>query len=133
METSGAARQRASTSSRSRKHRPRDNVRYVTDWVSHKRHWFDNAFAIVIEQQMRVNMRIIAAVIETLFFNYSKVYVIPPRHVKVHYGLSTGQYATNKKAADHKDARAPPTPTTTRLGEGTDSTLVSTRRSIYVR
>lgn len=81
------------------KHRPRDNVRYVTDWVSHNRHWFDNAFALVIEQQMRVNMRIIAAVIETLFFNYSKVHVIPPRHVKVHYGLSTGQYATNKKAA----------------------------------
>ena len=81
------------------KHRPKDNVKYVVDFCERYSHFFDSAFAIVIEAQMRVNMRIICAVFETLFHNYSTVHVIPPRQVKAHYDLSRGSYNANKAAS----------------------------------
>ena len=81
------------------KHRPKDNVKYIMQFLEAHRPWFDHSFAIVVEQQMRVNLRIMAAVIEALFYTSNNVHIIPPRQVKVHYNLSTGQYASNKAAA----------------------------------
>ena len=78
---------------------PAQNVQYVRDFVQRQREYFDRAAVVVVERQMRCNMRIIEAVFQTLFFD--KCLVISPRSVKAHYGLSTRNYRQNKaKAVD---------------------------------
>ena len=48
---------------------PAHNVQYVRDFVQRYERYFNNAFQILVERQMRCNMRIIEAVLETMFRN----------------------------------------------------------------
>ena len=84
---------------------PARNVQYVRDFVERYTHLFHNAQRVLIERQMRCNMRIIESVLQTLFFD--RTVIISPRSVKAHYGLSTKNYRQNKaKAIEWVDAFA---------------------------
>jgi len=76
---------------------PAHNVQYVRDFVSKHHSLFQHASVILVERQMRCNMRIIEAVLQTMFFD--RCHIISPRSVKLHYGLSTRNYRQNKVAA----------------------------------
>lgn len=76
---------------------PKNNVAYVRDFALKHADLFANADVVLIERQMRVNMRVIEALFELLF--YDKCHVVSPRSVKSHFRISTGAYAANKKLA----------------------------------
>ena len=76
---------------------PSKNVQYVKRFVDKYREYFERAIKVVIERQIRTNMRIIEAVFETLFFE--KVLIITAKSVKMHFGTSTKNYRGNKKKA----------------------------------
>jgi hypothetical protein len=76
---------------------PSNNVLYVRDFVRRFRHYFDEAATVIIERQMRCNMRIIEALLQSFF--YDICIIINPRSVKMHYGTSRGDYRLNKSAA----------------------------------
>ena len=76
---------------------PALNVRYVRDFVQKYRKWFDHAFMVLVERQMRCNMKVIEAVLQTMFFE--TCIVLSARAVKAHYNLCTNNYKTNKAAA----------------------------------
>ena len=76
---------------------PMNNVQYVRDFVRRMHHYFDEAAYVIIERQMRCNMRIIEALLQTTFFDICTV--ISARSVKAHYNLSRGSYRANKEAA----------------------------------
>ena len=76
---------------------PSQNVRYVRDFLAQYAEWFDEAQTVLIERQMRANMRIIEAVIQALYFD--KTMIVSPKSVKVHYDLSTRNYRLNKQMA----------------------------------
>lgn len=76
---------------------PALNVQYVREFVRKFDSYFSDAFQVLIERQMRCNMRIIEAVIQSMFYDICTV--ISARAVKVHYGLSTGNYRANKQKA----------------------------------
>ena len=76
---------------------PAHNVQYVRDFVRKYEHFFENAFQVVIERQIRCNMRIVESVIQALFFE--RCVIISARSVKVHYDLSTKNYRANKQKA----------------------------------
>jgi hypothetical protein len=74
-----------------------NNVDYVRNFVQRYEHFFDNADKIIIERQIRCNMRIVEAVLQTMF--YDKTIIISARSVKMHYDLSTKNYRANKQRA----------------------------------
>lgn len=76
---------------------PAQNVQYVRSFVKKFEAYFDNVFQVLVERQMRTNMRIIEAVIQTLF--YENCLIISARSVKMHYDLSTRNYRANKQKA----------------------------------
>ena len=76
---------------------PAQNVQYVRNFVRRFDTYFNNAFQIVVERQIRCNMRIVEAVLQTLFFD--QCVVISARSVKMHYDLSTRNYRANKQKA----------------------------------
>jgi hypothetical protein len=76
---------------------PMNNVDYVRNFVQRYEHFFDNADKIIIERQIRCNMRIVEAVLQTMF--YDKTIIISARSVKMHYDLSTKNYRANKQRA----------------------------------
>lgn len=76
---------------------PAYNVQYVRDFVRKYDSYFRNAFQIIIERQIRANMRIIEALLQCMF--YEQCVVISARSVKLHYDLSTKNYRTNKLKA----------------------------------
>ena len=76
---------------------PALNVQYVLKFVAKYAVFFEQAVTIVIERQMRCNMRIIEAILETLF--YDRCRVIHARSIKAHYKLSTRNYRANKQKA----------------------------------
>jgi hypothetical protein len=76
---------------------PMRNVEYVFAFMNKHAEYFQNASALVIERQMRVNMRIIEAVFQALCFPICTV--LSPRLVKMHYDLSRNNYRLNKQAA----------------------------------
>ena len=76
---------------------PSNNVLYVREFVDRYRCFFEEASHVLIERQMRCNMRIVEAVLQTLF--YDKCIVINARSVKAHYGLGTRNYRMNKARA----------------------------------
>ena len=76
---------------------PANNVRYVRDFVARHQHIFEEAAVVLIERQMRTNMRIIEAVLHSLF--YARCTVLSPRVIKQHYGLCTRNYRANKQKA----------------------------------
>jgi hypothetical protein len=79
------------------KYIPANNVDYVRGFVSRYSHFFEQAGKIIIERQIRCNMRIVEAVLQTMFFE--RCLVISARSVKVHYDLSTKNYRANKQKA----------------------------------
>ena len=76
---------------------PAHNVQYVRNFVRKYDSYFQDAFQIVIERQMRCNMRIIELVLQSMF--YDKCTIISARSVKCHYDLSTKNYRGNKLKA----------------------------------
>lgn len=76
---------------------PSKNVMYVRRFVEEHSEYFAKAIKIVIERQIRTNMRIIEAAFETMF--YDKVLIITAKSVKMHFGTSTKNYRNNKKKA----------------------------------
>lgn len=81
-------------------YQPMKNVDYIHSFVQRHAHLLHAAQLIVIERQMRVNMRIIEAVLHAL--HYDRCVVVQARTVKAHYGLCMRNYRLNKLAAvDH--------------------------------
>ena len=76
---------------------PAQNVRYVREFVERYSTIFAYASAILIERQMRCNMRIIESLFQCLYFD--RTLVISPKSVKVHYDLATNNYRHNKEKA----------------------------------
>ena len=76
---------------------PADNVQYVRNFMDRYESFFANCFAVLVERQMRANMRIIESVLQAM--NYEKCTIINARYVKMHYGLSTKSYRGNKAKA----------------------------------
>lgn len=76
---------------------PAYNVQYVRDFVRKYERYFDQAFQVIVERQMRCNMRIVEAVIQAMF--YDACIIISARSVKAHYDLSTKNYRANKQKA----------------------------------
>ena len=76
---------------------PSRNVEYVHAFVACHARFFDNAKCVLVERQMRCNMRIIESVMHSM--HYDCCVVLAPRHVKVHFGLSRNNYRLNKQAA----------------------------------
>ena len=77
--------------------KPSTLVQSVFEFVGRYQHYFDDAKQVLVEKQMRCNMRIIESVLHGLFFNRCKV--IMPRCVKMHYKLSGKDYRENKAKA----------------------------------
>ena len=67
-----------------------NNVKYVRDFVARFNHFFSEAAVVLVERQMRCNMRIIESVLHTMFFD--RCIIINARSVKAHYKLSTRNY-----------------------------------------
>jgi hypothetical protein len=76
---------------------PANNVQYVRDFVQRFTQYFENAFQVIIERQIRCNMRIVESVLQSMFFD--RCQIISARSVKVHYDLSTKNYRLNKQKA----------------------------------
>tara|TARA_B110000261_G_scaffold82268_1_gene94555 strand:+ start:889 stop:1413 length:525 start_codon:yes stop_codon:yes gene_type:complete len=76
---------------------PTKNVDYVRALVARYSQYFENATALIVERQMRCNMRIIEAVLQTMY--YPICIVVDPRAVKLHYALSMKNYRLNKAKA----------------------------------
>ena len=76
---------------------PANNVAYVRECVARYRNFFEDAACVLVERQMRCNMRIVEAVLQTLFFD--TCIIINPRSVKIHYGIGTKNYKLNKQRA----------------------------------
>jgi hypothetical protein len=79
------------------KYIPSNNVQYVHDFLKRYEVFFDEVACVLIERQMRCNMRIIESVIHALHFD--KTIVINARAVKAHYGISMRNYRLNKQKA----------------------------------
>jgi hypothetical protein len=76
---------------------PCNNVQYVRNFVKRFDRYFKDASHVIVERQMRCNMRIVEAVIQALFFD--TCVVINARCVKAHYNLGTKNYRMNKQRA----------------------------------
>lgn len=76
---------------------PSNNVSYVRSFVKRYKQYFDSAAVVLIERQIRCNMRIIEAILHSLYFD--KCLVISARDIKVHYNLSMKNYRANKQKA----------------------------------
>jgi hypothetical protein len=76
---------------------PAENVQYVRNFVARHESFFDQAAVVLVERQMRCNMRIVESVIQALFFDKCKI--INARSVKAHYNLGTKNYRLNKQRA----------------------------------
>ena len=79
------------------KYLPLNNAVYVKEFIRRMHHFFDEAAHVIIERQMRCNMRIIEALIHSAFFDICTV--INARSVKMHYDISRNDYRLNKAAA----------------------------------
>ena len=76
---------------------PSQNVRYIREFIQRYEHYFNDCAHLIVERQMRCNMRIVESVLQALF--YDRCYVIDPKSVKAHYNLSLKNYKANKQRA----------------------------------
>ena len=76
---------------------PANNVDYVRSFVNRHSNYFEQANKVIIERQIRCNMRIVVAILQTMFWEIC--IVISARSVKMHYDLSTKNYRMNKEKA----------------------------------
>jgi hypothetical protein len=79
------------------KYEPCKNVEYVMAFVQRHKALLQRADHIVIERQLRANMRVIEAILHTL--HWGKCSVVHARSVKARYGLARRDYRKNKQAA----------------------------------
>jgi hypothetical protein len=79
------------------KYFPSNNVEYVRKFVEDHAEYFHSAAKVIIERQMRCNMRIIEGILQTMF--YDRALIINAKSVKAHYNISTNNYKNNKKRA----------------------------------
>lgn len=79
------------------KYMPSRTVEYVREFVQKRAFYFENAARVLVERQMRANMRVIEAVFQVM--HYDRCIVMAPRAVKMHYNISTGNYNSNKTSA----------------------------------
>jgi hypothetical protein len=78
-------------------YRPSDSVHYVKRFTEAHAELLEAAELIVVEKQMRANMRIIESVLHALY--YAKCKAVHARSVKARFGLSRPSYRLNKRAA----------------------------------
>jgi hypothetical protein len=78
-------------------YRPSDSVHYVKRFTEAHADLLDAADVVVVEKQMRANMRIIESVLHALY--YSKCKAVHARTIKARFGLSRPSYRLNKRAA----------------------------------
>lgn len=76
---------------------PAQNVRYVREFIQRYQQFFNECAYLIVERQMRCNMRIVESVLHALF--YDRCYIIDPKSVKAHYNLSLKNYRLNKARA----------------------------------
>lgn len=79
------------------KYIPSNNVAYCRNFVDDNKEFFDNAKVVLIEKQIRANMRIIESVLQSMF--YDETIIVHARHVKMHFGLCMRNYRLNKAKA----------------------------------
>lgn len=79
------------------KYCPMNNVQYVRDFITKHSAYFGSCGQLVIERQMRCNMRIVEALLHSMFWD--RCVVISAHSVKKHYDLSTNNYRGNKLRA----------------------------------
>ena len=106
---------------------PSKNVEYIRQLIEDHATYFANAEKVLIERQMRVNMRIIESIIHALYFN--KCIIMPAQIVKMHFQLNTGNYKSNKRAAVDYIARQFMDADISMLSNCTEMFLVWTRES----
>lgn len=76
---------------------PYKNVAMVHNFIDKHANYFANCQMVLVERQMRVNMRILEAVFESRFFE--KCRIIQAQAVKVHFSTCCRDYKKNKKRA----------------------------------
>jgi hypothetical protein len=79
------------------KYVPSNNVSYIHTLIDKHAQYFANAHMVIVERQMRVNMRVTEAVFQSRFFDKCKV--INAQSVKMHFSISMRNYKQNKKKA----------------------------------
>jgi len=79
------------------KYEPASNVHLVKAFADKHEALFARADHVVVEKQLRANMRIIEALLHLSY--YGKCAVVHARTIKAAYGLSRGEYRLNKLAA----------------------------------
>jgi hypothetical protein len=79
------------------KYHPHKNVHYIKKLIDEHANYFANCKMLLVERQMRVNMRIIESVFQTLF--YDNCLVVQAQLVKMHFSISCRDYKQNKKRA----------------------------------
>ena len=72
-------------------------VTYLWRWIERHSCYLDNAVQVIVERQMRCNMRIIESLLHYHCFN--RCIVVSPKAVKQHYSLSMRNYRLNKQRA----------------------------------
>jgi hypothetical protein len=78
-------------------YRPSDSVHYVKRFTEVHKDLLEAADLVIVEKQMRANMRINESVIHALY--YDKCRAVHARHIKARFGLSRCSYRLNKRAA----------------------------------
>jgi hypothetical protein len=78
-------------------YQPMKNVEYVRAFVAKHKALLDSADRIIVERQMRANMRIIESVFQAIYFDTCRI--VQARTVKACYGLCMRNYRANKSAA----------------------------------
>tara|TARA_B110000977_G_scaffold176609_1_gene232483 strand:- start:127 stop:639 length:513 start_codon:yes stop_codon:yes gene_type:complete len=79
------------------KYVPSNNVHYIHSLIDKHAQYFASAHLVIVERQMRVNMRIIEAIFQSRFADKCKV--INAQSVKMHFSISMRNYKQNKKKA----------------------------------
>ena len=77
------------------RYQPARNVEYVQRFAAAHAALFERAAVVLIERQMRGNMRILEALLALRFDGV----VLSPRSVKARFGLCSGDYRQNKRNA----------------------------------
>ena len=73
------------------------NVEYVHRFIDENAIFFADLHTLLVERQIRVNMKVIEAVFQSRFFDRTRV--LAAQCIKMHFGLSCQNYRANKKKA----------------------------------
>lgn len=79
------------------KYFPYKNVQYALDFMNEHANYFANCQLLLVERQMRVNMRILEAVFQSQM--YDRCVVVQAQSVKMHFSIACRNYKQNKRRA----------------------------------